>query len=83
MVPSKLAMTLLAGHSLDSITWMAMMQVTEAELLLWKRVVALGVERVRQWQHRRSCPVLRSNSWPPPMWDVEGYHALCDCGRGK
>jgi hypothetical protein len=61
-----------------------MMQVTEAELLLWKRVVALGVERVRQWQHKRSCPVLRrSNSWPPPMWDLEGYHALCNCGRGK
>ncbi|KAJ8130454.1 hypothetical protein O1611_g3175 [Lasiodiplodia mahajangana] len=55
--------------------------VHDAEMWLWRHVLAAYVERCRTWTHRGSCEYVRSGAVPPPSENGEQF--LCTCGNGE
>ncbi|EFY89272.1 MYND finger family protein [Metarhizium acridum CQMa 102] len=56
--------------------------VNDAELILWKRVLPALAERCRTWSHRSDCEYKRRGA-TVPLSLVPGEKVLCSCGNGK
>ncbi|QLI68588.1 uncharacterized protein G6M90_00g043450 [Metarhizium brunneum] len=56
--------------------------VNDAELILWKRVLPALAERCRTWSHRSDCEYKRKGA-TVPLSLVQGEKFLCSCGNGK
>ncbi|KAG9250549.1 TCP-1/cpn60 chaperonin family-domain-containing protein [Emericellopsis atlantica] len=61
---------------------MASMNVNDAELILWKKVIAASVERCRTWSHKRSCEYKKRGATVPLTLE-DGKTFLCSCGNGE
>jgi len=51
------------------------------ELVLWRKLIPVWVERCRQWEHRPSCEYL-TMSKIPLVTEESGQNPICSCGEG-
>lgn len=58
------------------------LDVNDAELILWKKILPSLVERCRTWSHGPNCEYKRKNATIPLSLDL-GQQVLCSCGNGR
>lgn len=58
------------------------LNVNDAELELWKKVLPSWAERCRTWSHGHNCEYKRANA-TIPLSVRDGQQLLCSCGNGK
>ncbi|KJZ76772.1 hypothetical protein HIM_03649 [Hirsutella minnesotensis 3608] len=58
------------------------LNVNDAELILWKKVLPSFVERCRTWPHLPSCEYKRKGA-KVPLSIEPSQQVLCSCGNGK
>jgi hypothetical protein len=62
---------------------MCAINVSNAELRLWKTVMTAWAERCRTWKHKSaSCEYLKEGGIPLKTGLEDGNSPLCSCGRG-
>lgn len=54
--------------------------VDDDELVLWREILPVWVERCRQWEHRPSCGYLAKSKIPLSI--DSGQNPICSCGEG-
>lgn len=59
-----------------------MIQVNDAELVLWKKILPSLAERCRTWSHGSNCEYKRKGATIPLNIEPEKQF-LCSCGQGK
>ncbi|XP_044717256.1 MYND finger domain-containing protein [Hirsutella rhossiliensis] len=59
-----------------------MLNVNDAELILWKRALPSLVERCRTWGHVQKCEYRRKGA-TVPLSIEPGKQVVCSCGNGK
>lgn len=57
-------------------------RVSDAESILWKRMLPALAERCRTWTHRPTCEYQSNNGGAAPLSTEEGQSPLCSCGQG-
>lgn len=58
------------------------LNVNDAELALWKKILPSLAERCRTWSHGAKCEYKRKNATIPLSLE-HGKQLLCSCGNGK
>ncbi|KAF7544242.1 hypothetical protein G7Z17_g10122 [Cylindrodendrum hubeiense] len=58
------------------------LNVNDAELVLWKKILPSLVERCRTWSHGANCEYKRKNATIPLNLEP-GKQLLCSCGNGR